>query len=441
VPISIALYRERTKEGVKTGVKAKATRRLPKGLQFTINGQVHYALGPEFFVTRGLKYDFIKDTLLVTADCTHLPDDIRDQLIMPSRDRLRKVPEFERILESIVADLKDRDVLRAINDARRLRRVKEALTEESTQSIFQSLINKDPVFASLFKGGKGLRNPFRPGPEPVEPPYKGKLPPTYFHFKNGKNQISKSFAVDRTCSVELETDAVNGYFELADPNDRGELRIEPSCYERWNLWNGRLRIVFRAPTNAKIGDSLTAAITVIDPSRAAVGTTPWVNRVTFAFTEGGKEVKPGKKKANQREGEALGLPKVVSVYREDWDDHGFNDRSALRITSDENGYVFFVNMDNTYLHNELLRRKEHEKEQAKFAFQWGLVLIALGMLHELKGQQPESSGESDDEPDSRPATLEEEVGRFSAGVAAVIVPTVLTLLDGMEAVQDGAMSA
>lgn len=442
VPIGIALYREKTKEGAKAGVKAKATKRLPKGLQFTINGQVHYAVGPEFFVTRGLNYDFIKDTLLVTADCTHLPDDIRDQLIMPSRDRLRKVPEFERILESIVADLKDRDVLRAINDARKLRRVKEALTEESTQSIFQSLINKDPVFASLFKGGKGLRNPFGPGPEPPEPPYKGKLPPTYFHFTNGKNQISKSFAVDRTCAVELETDAVNGYFELADPNDRGELRIEPACYERWNLTNGHLRIVFRAPSNAKIGDTLAATITVTDPNRAAAGSAPWVNQVTLTFTEGGKEVKPGQKKAaRQGEGEALGLPKVVPVYQDHWGDHDFNDHSALRITSDSNGaYVFFVNMDNTYLHNELLRRKEHEKEQAKFAFQWGLVLIALGMLHELKGRQSESSAESGDEEERKPATLEEEVGRFSAGVAAVIVPTVLNLLDGMEAVQDAAVS-
>ncbi|MBI4481909.1 MAG: hypothetical protein HY652_03365, partial [Acidobacteria bacterium] len=193
--------------------------------------------------------------MLVTIDCTGLPQDIRDQLIMPSRDRLRKVPEFEAILESIVADLKDREVLRAINDARRLQRVKEALTQDAAQDVFQSLINKDPIFAALFKGGKGLRNPFAPGPEPPSPPYRGKLPPTYFRFQNGKNQIAKTFSIDRTCAVELETDAVNGYFELPNPVDRGELRKEPNCYERWNLWNGRLRTVFRAPSNARIGTS------------------------------------------------------------------------------------------------------------------------------------------------------------------------------------------
>lgn len=49
LPISISLYRER----IGSDKKAKAPKRLPKGLYFIINGQVHYSVGPEFFVTRG----------------------------------------------------------------------------------------------------------------------------------------------------------------------------------------------------------------------------------------------------------------------------------------------------------------------------------------------------------------------------------------------------
>jgi hypothetical protein len=447
LPISIALYRERTEDGKTKGSKgarkAKAPKRLPKGVYFTINGQVHYSLGPEFFMTRGLNYDYIKDTMLVTVECTGLPEDIRDQLIMPSRDRLRRVPEFETILESIIADLKDRDVLRTINDARRLRRVKEALTQEAAQNVFQSLINKDPVFASLFKGGKGLRNPFGPGPEPPEPPYKGKLPPTYFHFENGKNEITKTFSIDRTCAVQLETDAVNGYFELRNPLDRGELRIEPKCYERWNLWNGHLRIVFRPPSNARIGDTIKVAITVTDPCLKARGNAPWVNTVTLAFAEGGKEVTPGGKKRQAREGQPLGLPNIIPVYKDSWAAHNFNERSALRIgKGDNDSYDFFVNMDNMYLHNELMRRKDPEKEAAKFAYQWGLVLIALGMLQELKKQEGESQkSDENDEGKPAPASLEEQVGRFSSGVAAVIIPTVLNLMEAMNAAQETSLAA
>jgi hypothetical protein len=432
LPISISLYRERL-PGEK---KAKATKGLPKGLYFTINGQVHYSLAPEFFVTRGMKYEVMKETLLVTVDCTVLPQDIRDELIMPSRDRLRKIPEFETILESIVADLKDRPVLKAINDDRKLRRVKEALTEESVQDVFQSLINKDPVFASIFKNGKGLRNPFGPGPEPPNPPYVGKLPPTYFHFENGKHEIKKAFSIDRTCTVEVETDAVNGYFELPNPLDRGELTIEPKCYERWNLWKGHLRIVLRAPSNARIGDSLDVTITVTDPLLKIKGNPPWINHLTLTFAEGGKEVKPGGPKQKHREGGSLGLPKVIHVYKDKWEENNFNERSALKIQKDDGSYIFYVNMDNKYLHNELLRRKDPEKETAKFAYQWGLVLISLGMLQELKKEELEASKVNDEEDDPAPLFLEEQVGRFSCGVAAVIIPTVLNLMEVMKTQQE-----
>lgn len=429
LPISITLYRER-KQGER---KAKALKRLPKGLFFTINGQVHYSIGPEFFVTRGLNYEYIKDTMLVTVDCTGLPEDIRDQIIMPSRDRLRRIPEFETILDSIVADLKDREVLRSINDERRLRRTKEALTQDAVQDVFQSLINKDPVFASLLQNGKGLRNPFDPGREPRQP-FKGKLPPTYFQFENGKNEIQKSFSLDRTCAVELQTDAINGYFELPSPVDRGSLTIEPKCYERWNLWNGRLRVVFRAPSNARIGDSMNAIITVTDPNRKIRGDAPWANSVALTFVEGGKEVKSGSKQKRHRESAAIGLPEVVLVRKDQWDEHGFHERSALRISRKDNGgFIFFVNIENTYLVNELMRRPDPEKEAAKFAFQWGLVLVALGMLQGLKKEEAKPENvDSEDEDTAAQASLEEQVGRFSSGVAAVIVPTVLNLMDSMK---------
>lgn len=438
LPISISLYREQMPDNG----KPKASKRLPKGLYFTINGQVHYSLGPEFFVTRGMNYEFVKESMLVTVDCTSLPDDIRDQLIMPSRDRLRRVPEFEKILESIVADLKDRPVLRAINDERRLRRVKEALTQEAVQDVFQSLINKDPVFASLFKNGKGLRNPFIPGPEPPNPLYKGKLPPTYFSFENGKHEITKTFPIDRTCTVELENDAVNEYFELPNPLDRGELRIEPKHHERWNLWNGRLRIVFRAPSNARIGDSMKIIITITDPCLKAKGDQPWVNNLTLTFAEGGKETKSGAPKRKSEEARSLGLPIVKDVYKSDWEEHNFNERSALRICRNEDsGYLFFVNMDNTYLHNELMRRKDPEKETAKFAYRWGLVLISLGMIQELKMQETEIQKMENEEDEPPQPSLEEQVGRFSSGVAAVIIPTVLNLMEIMKSPKEAQLSA
>jgi hypothetical protein len=426
LPISIVLYRERSSDEAK---KTKASKSLARGLYFTINGQVHFAPGPEFFVTRGLSYGYIKDTLLVVVDCSDLQDDLRDQLIMPSRDRLRKIPEFETILQAVVDDLKDRDVLRALNDQRGLRKMKEALTQEAFQGVLQSLINKDPVFASLFKIGRGLRNPYNPGNKPPQQPYTGKLPPTYFCFENDENVIVKSFSIDRTCTVELETDAINGYFDLPNPLDRGDLGVEPSCYERWHLWNGCLRIVFRAPSNARIGDSLDVTITITDPNRDLRGEPPWVNKVTLVFAEGGKVVKSGSQTRTRREIAEAGLPNVTEIFKNRWSEFDFTEKSALHIVKRNDNYDFYVNMDNVYLHNQLLHRKGTGKETAKFAYKWGLALIALGALRDLNGQETKTNKESETEEDVPIVpTVEEQVSRFSMGVAAVIVPTVMDLL-------------
>lgn len=432
LPISISLYRERSKDGV----PAKDPRRLPKGIKFTINGQVHYSEGSVFFITRGLNYEFLRKTLMVTVDCTHIEQDIRDVLIMPSRDRLRKVTEFGRIIQSIVGDLKDRPFLKRINDERKLRRTKEALSREAVQDVFQKLIGRNPVFASLFKNGKGLRDPYDTGKEKDKEPYKGKLPPTYFRFANGKHQMNKSFDIDRTCAVELETDVVNGYFKLPDPMKRGSLCIEPACHERWNLSNGKLRFVFRAPINARIGDRIVVTTTVKDPYLDAICKEPWVNKVHLSFTEGGKTTKSGSDKRRRSSTGSLGMPEVIPVKKDEWEDHSFNERSALKIVQrDDKSYIFFVNIDNTYLQNELLRRNDAEKESSKFAYQWGLVLVALGMLQEAKNIEKTLTSNNDEV--SEHYNITEEVGRFSIGVAAVIVPIVLNLMDTMKDVESG----
>ena len=428
-PITVALYRERKNQEDKS---AKSSKRLPKGLYFTINGQVHFQVGPEFFVTRGLNYEFLKNTLLVTVDCSGINEDVRDRLVMPSRDRLRKLAEFELILDTIVADLKDRTSLRAINDARKLQRVKEALTTDAVQDVLQSLINKNPVFASLFNNGKGLRLPTAPTSAPG-PAFKGKFPPTFFHFGNEKTETNKSFPIDRTCAVELETDAINDYFELPDPKDRGELQIEPAYQESRKLSEGKLRIVFRAPSNGKIGDTAKVTITITDPCTKK----QWVNHVNLTFTVGGKEAKPGTRPPappkNQKNG-ALGMPKFVLVYKAQWEDpaYNFDEHSALKISkNDDESYIFFINMDNVYLHNELLHRKDDKKEEAKFAFQWGLVLVALGVLEELKAKKKDA-----EEGAATPSlSIEEQVGLFSAGVARVIIPTVINLMETMSTME------
>ena len=56
---------------------------------FTVNGQVHGNL-PSDFVSRHLKFDYLKDNLLVSVDCTMMDPRVREDFFMASRDRVRK---------------------------------------------------------------------------------------------------------------------------------------------------------------------------------------------------------------------------------------------------------------------------------------------------------------------------------------------------------------
>jgi hypothetical protein len=58
------------------------------------------------------------------------------------------------------------------------------------------------------------------------------------------------------------------------------------------------------------------------------------------------------------------------------------------------------------------------------------------MLQELKKEELEASKVNDEEDDPAPLFLEEQVGRFSCGVAAVIIPTVLNLMEVMKTQQE-----
>jgi hypothetical protein len=51
-------------------------RHFPHGVFFTMNGQVHGEL-PADFITRSLKFDYLRDNLLVSIDCTAMDNAVR----------------------------------------------------------------------------------------------------------------------------------------------------------------------------------------------------------------------------------------------------------------------------------------------------------------------------------------------------------------------------
>ena len=107
LPYRIAVFRDTVK-----------ARHVPHGVFFNVNGQVHGGL-PSDFVARKLKFDYLKDHLLVSIDCTGMDPTVREDFFMASRDRVRKNEIYEKVVDHLREALRDHPGLRQLNAARR----------------------------------------------------------------------------------------------------------------------------------------------------------------------------------------------------------------------------------------------------------------------------------------------------------------------------------
>ncbi len=414
-------------------------KRVPHGVFFTVNGQVHGQL-PRSFVSSNLKFDYLHGYLLVSVDCTAMEPRVREDFFMTSRDRTRHNEVEEEIIEKLTADLRSHQGLRDLNALRKKKDIERALADEKENvDFFQALLRTDPTLASLLGVGARIVTTAGPGEAPK---FEGRKFPTYFRLtKDPKDGLTKSCPINRTCRIEFETDAVNDYFSRAD--SPGTITFDPpDLCEHSYLWNGTFSARFRPPWNAKAGDLIPLTVTVTDVEREKVGK-PFVCRFTLKAEEeveipaappGTKRSRGPRQPSGKDTAPRLALPTIVEVRREEWERYGFDEYSAILIRNDENGgHVFYINIDNAFLITELVRVREEEKSLLKFWFKYGLTLGAMGILQEAKRRAAASRngrGPVDDEDEESVPEDLEKVSRYASGLARVIVPIIRSLYRG-----------
>lgn len=409
-------------------------RHIPHGVFFTMNGQVHGEL-PADFITRSLKYDYLRDHLLVSIDCTAMDDSVREDFFLASRDRIRKNETYEILLEKLREALRDHPGLRELNALRRKRDIERAITDESeTAKVFNELLRTDPALSALFSLGDRLVTSV--GPSNIAPFTPRKFP-TYFRLtKMPPGGLVKACPLNRTCRIEFETDAENDYFTRAD--SPGALSLIPAnLIEHSSLWNGRFVAQFSVPWNASPGDRVPVEVKIEDVESVRRGG-PFLNTFTL-IAEEEAESKPGGKprsnngspKAEPKNGKSssqrLALPPIRDVHRPDLP------YTALEVKHDDKGaYEFFLNLDNTFLLTELTRSKEDDRSLILYWFKYGLPLCALGILQDETRRveiQRDSNGNTSDPDESKEVDLT-RVGQTCDGLARVIVPIIRALYRG-----------
>lgn len=106
---------------------------------FSMNGQVHGHYTSEF-ITRGLKFNILKDYLLINVDCTKMKYEFRKDLFMASRDRLKNGAKSEELRDFLKKSL----AKSKLDDINKQRRNSIGLESEDTSELIKSFAKNLP---------------------------------------------------------------------------------------------------------------------------------------------------------------------------------------------------------------------------------------------------------------------------------------------------------
>ena len=400
------------------------TYRKGEGIVFVVNGQTHGSLPRRFFSRTAVGMGRLEDSLLVILDCSSISGRTREDLFMNSRDRMEQGEFLKAIIGELQSILKENSLLRDLRERRKREDVASKLeNSEPMRQALASIIGKSPSLASLFSGLGPLPNPFNP--KPKEKPFQGKQHPNIFKFKRveyGKKLIRET-AINMRSRIAFETDVVNDYFKREKFPGTFSLRSLDSNGSlpdyRLNLESGTATLNLSLPVGVSVGDVIRYEATVSDDTLVEEFRNQFDVRVKNKQTPNGNPNPKPPPKAK----EGLAIPDPILVYQPDWDKHGFDKNSALRVinegdSDDESEYTYYINMDNIYLQTELKATSENP-EIVKAKWQYSLMIVGMALL-----QGHASDKEAEDEDDESP---EERVFNTTAILAPVLLPIIDSL--------------
>lgn len=428
------------------GQKAKDYR-TRQGVLFSVNGQAHASFPVDFFRRTKVGMSYLSDALLVLVDCSAIEGQMREDLFMNSRDRLRDTPLARRLETELEVFLKEDSALRELRNRRRAEELAEKLSDSKPlTNVLQDILKSSPTLAKLFLQGMKLSSPFPPSAgtgEGTAGDFKGKPYPTYFRFKGLQDgdHLHRDAHIGSRIRIALETDAEDEYFMRdLDTGASRLLLVADSAEEEVQSWTMRgprsgvaSATVIELPEGTAVGDELKYRLEITDPSRIDAFVNSFTLRVRPAITSsgGGGGHTTSKNAGTGTSGgpSLLQLPNIREVEEVDWGKHGFNELSALKIVNagsiEETAggdpgadvYDFFVNVDNKFLRITEKESKEDPKLlRAKFVY--GMVLVGLALLQDSR-QIVNDGHASEGQPSE---DIESAVLRTTRSLAPILLP-------------------
>ena len=394
---------------------------------FSMNGQVHGHYTSEF-ITRSLKYNLLKDYLLINVDCSRMKYEFRKSLFMASRDRLKNGGKAEELRDFLRKKL----VKSKLDDINKRRKDTIGLESEDTTELIKSFaknLSKDSELFKLLQNTLKLEERTKQKPEKKEnknrsereeKAFKPERFPSYFKLQSKQNNpIPVPIGGEKT--LKFETNVEDHYFDRTD--EPGDLQVsilkvkrndnkggteKGSDKEPGELFNiiksspdkGTIKITFNPDTELRQGDEVEVHATL-----KGAGEESFIEVVFL------KIVDPEQKKETalkEEEGYSnIGLPELVKVTQDQWDgleSHGISMGYKTVMSPLASGDILekiYVNLDShVYLnHRKKLKNEEQiimaQKRYITSVYFHSLFLYMITKKNNYKLARLKEEGEDD----------------------------------------------
>lgn len=394
------------------------------GILYTVNGQTHATANESFFNKVNLSY--LADSLLVLVDCSDIDVDHREDMFMNSRDRLRNGEFVKEIEDRIKKALQEHPGLKKLQNERRAAAVQEKLNDDKPlQNVLQDILTKSPVLSKILLSGTRLTAPFKMADDSSEKEkYEGKKHPTFFRLtgKNKDGNIERP--INHDFRIQFETDATNDYF--VRPTEKGSLNLkyngilDNNLLKHLGLFNGNATLTIAMPDDAVVGKSFELKISIEDEYILD----DFETSITVMVAEeeeynGGGSGSRAKPKDNDKKGDKQGpgraaIPNIQEVYHSEWDKHGMDKNSALKVYMTDDASDYYLNMDNQYLAVELKSVKDQNRillTKARFRYSMALIGMSIESYYKNASQEERES-----------VDVSSEISRITEMLAPILVP-------------------
>lgn len=355
-------------------------------VMFSVNGQVHGSYTSEF-ITRALKFNLLKDYLLIHVDCTGMKQNFREELFMSDRERLKHGDEANLLRNYLGKKLRKSQ----LDEINKRRKESIGLESEDTAELIKSFAKNLPKDSELFKllqntlkleerkDKKKTEEKKSQKEKADEKPFKPKRFPSLFKLNKKKDGINViTLPVNGEKTIKFNADVANDYFDRVEEHGELQLALLQVKYSgkrggdkpgqdkeisallnivKSSPNNGTIKLTANPTKELQVGDELEMKVSLTTPDEP-IEEIIWIKVIEPEYS---KEPTP-----KEESFENIGLPELKRVTQKEWstlEAHGISmDHETVMFPVGEGDKLetIYINMDS---HVFLTHRSKLKSEE------------------------------------------------------------------------------